>query len=162
MAKDVDATAAPSRSVRPTESGPAALTTEARVDPSAGTPDDPAAARAALQREFDALDDRDILFASGTAEFAGDSARKIEIIAGLLLSHPGVRVEIEGHTDSSGPARANLALSQQRANAVRDALVTIGVPRERLVAYGYGEGVPLMDNATSEGRARNRRIEFRF
>ncbi len=130
--------------------------------PAAATPTDPAAARAALQREFDALGDRAILFALGTADFAGDSAQKIERIAELLLRHPGVRVEIEGHTDASGPARANLALSQQRANAVRDALVAAGVPRQRLVAYGYGEGVPLVDNATAEGRARNRRIEFRF
>ena len=133
----------------------------------APTPDDPTARdaaerRTALRTEFEALPDRRILFGSGTAEFADDSGTRIDAIAELLRRHPDVRVEIEGHTDASGPARENLALSQRRANAVRDALVEAGVARDRLVAYGYGEGVPLADNATPEGRARNRRIEFRF
>ena len=133
----------------------------------APTPDNPAARdaaerRTALRTEFEALPDRRILFGSGTAEFADDSGTRIDAIAELLSRHPDVRVEIEGHTDASGPARENLALSQRRANAVRDALVAAGVARDRLVAYGYGEGVPLADNAMPEGRARNRRIEFRF
>ena len=118
--------------------------------------------RRALREAFDAMPARPILFESGTARFAGESAARVDEIAALLLEHPGVRVEIEGHTDASGPARDNLALSQRRANAVRDALVAAGVPRDRLVAYGYGEGVPLVDNSTPEGRAQNRRIEFRF
>ena len=123
---------------------------------------DPEARRAALRAAFEALPERRILFESGTATFADDSGARVATIAELLRDHPGVRVEIEGHTDASGAARANLALSQKRANAVRDALLEAGVERDRLVAYGYGEGVPLVDNSTPEGRAQNRRIEFRF
>ena len=123
---------------------------------------DAGARREALSAAFLALPDRNVLFESGTADFAADSEAKLERIARLLDEHPGVRVEIEGHTDALGPARDNLALSQRRANAVRDALVAAGVERGRLVAYGYGEGVPIAENATPEGRARNRRIEFRF
>ena len=145
--------------------GPVPGTALAGANPT--PPDDPSAEgaserRTALRTEFEALPDGRILFGSGTAEFADGSGTRIDAIAGLLRRHPDVRVEIEGHTDASGPARENLALSQRRANAVRDALVAAGVARDRLVAYGYGEGVPLADNATPEGRARNRRIEFRF
>ena len=65
---------------------------------------------------------------------------------------------IEGHTDSRGDADMNEALSRARAQAVRDALAQLGIDGERMSAVGYGETQPIADNATSEGRARNRRI----
>ncbi len=107
-------------------------------------------------------DDRRILFLPNSAEFADGSAQKLNTIATLFSEHVDTRIEIEGHTDTSGDADANMRLSQQRAIAVREALVDRGIERDRLVAYGYGEGIPLVDNGTPEGRALNRRIEFRI
>ncbi|MEO0731001.1 MAG: OmpA family protein, partial [Pseudomonadota bacterium] len=64
------------------------------------------------------------------------------------------------HTDASGPAAMNQRLSEERANAVRNALVAAGVTSVRLVSEGRGEAQPIASNRTPEGRARNRRIEF--
>ena len=117
---------------------------------------------AALRAALAARADERILFRSGSARLPSASLRIVDGIAELLLAHPLVFVAIEGHTDGFGLRETNLNLSQRRANAVRDRLVSRGVPRERLAAYGYGEGVPVADNATPEGRAANRRIEFTF
>jgi outer membrane protein OmpA-like peptidoglycan-associated protein len=70
-------------------------------------------------------------------------------------------IEVQGHTDSVGEPDRNLKLSNARAESVRQALVERGLPRDRLTARGLGETNPLGDNATPEGRAQNRRIEFR-
>jgi outer membrane protein OmpA-like peptidoglycan-associated protein len=72
-----------------------------------------------------------------------------------------MRLEIEGHTDMSGPAAKNLPLSQQRADIVKAYLVELGVDPARLVAQGYGETRPVNDNKTLEKRAYNRRVQFR-
>ena len=72
----------------------------------------------------------------------------------------GKRIRIEAHTDSQGGDAANLALSQQRAAAVRKVLSSAGVPAARITAVGKGETDPLTDNGTAEGRARNRRVEI--
>jgi outer membrane protein OmpA-like peptidoglycan-associated protein len=116
----------------------------------------------AIYNALQELEDRRILFAPSSVNLVDGSAERLTAIAELFNRFPDVKIEIEGHTDTSGNADANMRLSQQRAVAVREALVERGVERDRLVAYGYGEGVPLVDNATPEGRARNRRIEFRF
>lgn len=118
--------------------------------------------RAALHKELEALEDRRIQFKQNSDVFADGSEELVDIVADLFKRFPDIDVEIEGHTDTSGEASANMRLSQQRAVTVREALVERGVSRDRLVAYGFGEGVPLVDNATPEGRARNRRIEFRL
>ncbi len=111
---------------------------------------------------FEALEDRRILFAPSSVTLVDDSDKRLDTIAELFKRFPDVKIEIEGHTDTSGDADANMRLSQQRAATVRQALIERGIDGSRLVAYGYGEGVPIVDNATPEGRARNRRIEFRF
>jgi outer membrane protein OmpA-like peptidoglycan-associated protein len=69
-------------------------------------------------------------------------------------------MEIGGHTDNTGDADRQLALSQQRADAVRAYLIQQGVPEAMLVAKGYGDARPIASNDTEEGRFRNRRVEF--
>ena len=72
-----------------------------------------------------------------------------------------MRLKIGGYTDNSGDAAANLRLSQARAETVMNELVTMGVARSRIEAEGYGDQHPIADNATQEGRARNRRVALR-
>jgi len=74
--------------------------------------------------------------------------------------HEGVAVRITGHTDDIGSERDNQILSEGRANAVRDALISRGIAATRIEAVGKGENEPIADNATEEGRAKNRRVEF--
>ena len=71
-----------------------------------------------------------------------------------------VDVEVAGHTDSKGSDKYNMKLSKQRADAVRNFLITKGVSADRLTAKGYGESQPVADNATEEGRFKNRRVEL--
>lgn len=107
------------------------------------------------------------ILVSGTIEFAVDSAElRPESFATLLgLAHvanrcPDTRIEIGGHTDSDGSPTYNRALSQRRAETVVAFLGGEGVDARRLTAVGYGEDKPVADNASDEGKARNRRIEF--
>jgi OOP family OmpA-OmpF porin len=79
-----------------------------------------------------------------------------------LLQNPDIRIEVAGHTDSVGNDAYNLALSERRANTVRDYLIKKGVPADRLTAKGYGETEPVADNSTEEGRALNRRVGLRI
>jgi OOP family OmpA-OmpF porin len=79
-----------------------------------------------------------------------------------LTSNPDARVAIEGHTDAQGDEASNLALSESRAEAVRDYLVSQGIAADRLETAGFGESRPIASNDTAEGRAENRRIEFRL
>ncbi len=99
-------------------------------------------------------------FAPGRAELSADAGAQLDEAAAFLAAAPGRRARIEGHTDSRGSANLNQALSQQRAEAVRDALVARGVEAARLVAVGRGSDRPIATNDTPEGRARNRRVEI--
>jgi outer membrane protein OmpA-like peptidoglycan-associated protein/uncharacterized protein YidB (DUF937 family) len=104
----------------------------------------------------------------GAITFAPESAavtpRSRELLqraaATILAAPPETRIEIAGHTDSQGIERRNLALSQARAEAVRNTLVELGVPRRMLIPRGYGSSRPVANDAAEEGRFRNRRIEF--
>ncbi|MCH9784524.1 MAG: OmpA family protein, partial [Gammaproteobacteria bacterium] len=82
-------------------------------------------------------------------------------VAERLLAHSDNEVEIAGHTDSKGSDEYNQALSERRAESVRDFLIDLGVDPGRLQARGYGDTRPVDSNATDEGRERNRRIEMR-
>ena len=84
----------------------------------------------------------------------------MDTVAETIAGYPDQIVEISGHTDSSGDSVVNLELSKERAVAVRDYLVTNGLPSNQLRPIGYGESNPVADNSTSAGRAANRRIEF--
>jgi outer membrane protein OmpA-like peptidoglycan-associated protein len=77
-----------------------------------------------------------------------------------LKSWGDVDIEVAGHTDSMGSDAYNMKLSQQRADAVRNFLISRGVAADRLTAKGYGESQPVADNATDEGRFKNRRVEL--
>ena len=79
-----------------------------------------------------------------------------------LRMHPDLVVEVAGHTDSDGSAEHNEGLSSRRANTVRDYLVDGGVSATNLTARGYGEAQPIADNATADGKSRNRRVELRI
>lgn len=103
-----------------------------------------------------------ILFASGSAVILDESLPVLDQTAAILLENPLGRVEIQGHTDTDGPADVNLELSQDRADAVRAYLVDAGVDESRMTAVGYGETELAVDPEESdEDKAANRRIEFR-
>ena len=80
-------------------------------------------------------------------------------VVDLLQSEPDKNIRIEGHTDSVGDADTNLEISQQRANAVYEALVSLGVAADRVTTMGMGEDFPIATNDTEEGRAQNRRVD---
>lgn len=102
-----------------------------------------------------------IHFETGSAAISADSLDLLKEAAAAIKDAPaGTRVEIGGHTDNTGDAAANLKLSDERANAVRGKLIELGVAADGLRAKGYGDTVPVADNATEEGRAKNRRMEF--
>ncbi len=98
-------------------------------------------------------------FDSGKAIVKDEFKAEIEKAAAVMKQYPTANMEIQGHTDSSGRAAANNALSQQRADAVRAVLVNeMGVNGDRITAKGYGSSQPVADNKTADGRAQNRRV----
>jgi OOP family OmpA-OmpF porin len=101
-----------------------------------------------------------INFDSGKAIIKEDSKPVIEQMIQLLKDAPDLVVEIQGHTDNTGDANADQVLSEQRATAVKNALTSAGIAENRLTAKGYGLTKPVADNATPEGRAKNRRVEL--
>ncbi|MBL0058953.1 MAG: OmpA family protein [Elusimicrobia bacterium] len=101
----------------------------------------------------------DIKFDSGKADLKPEYDAQLSKGAAFLKSHPDTTVVIEGHTDNQGSADGNKALSQKRADAIRNALVDrFAVAGNRVSAKGFGAAVPLQDNGTPEGRAANRRV----
>ncbi len=101
-----------------------------------------------------------VAFKSGSAQLTAESIGVLSRVAGQLQDNPDVRVEVRGHTDSTGSAETNRDLSHRRAMAVRDVLIQLGVSPSRVTAVGYGEDSPIDRNDTREGRARNRRVEL--
>lgn len=102
----------------------------------------------------------DVGFASGSHQLKVDAEIKLAKIAGILMTYPGLKVQVEGYTDNVGSAAYNLKLSQQRATAVRKFLVSQGVPTGSITAKGYGEAHPVASNRTARGRAKNRRVQL--
>ena len=103
---------------------------------------------------------RQVLFDFGASELTEDAGPVLDQVANALLTGAVLRVEVQGHTDNVGGAAVNQALSEARAQSVRAALITRGVPRETLIARGYGPQRPVADNGTEVGRAQNRRVQF--
>ncbi len=117
--------------------------------------------KVACQREIvTAIDGRKIFFDTNRATLKPASSEVLAAVAKAAANCPNVRIEIAGHTDSRGEEEFNQQLSQARANSVREFLSNSGVAGARLEAVGYGESQPVADNIASDGRARNRRIEF--
>jgi outer membrane protein OmpA-like peptidoglycan-associated protein len=108
----------------------------------------------------DAVAKSRIEFATNRADIAASSSTTLDALAQAAKACIGV-IEVQGHTDSVGAPERNQKLSNARAEAVRMALIARGLPEARLTARGYGEEKPVADNDSAEGRALNRRIEFR-
>lgn len=102
-----------------------------------------------------------IQFTTGSADLTTSSKATLDDVAKILGRNGSVNIVIAGHTDTQGESAANKALSQRRADAVRDYLVSKGVATNRMVARGFGEEQPLVANDSTEAaRAQNRRVEF--
>lgn len=122
----------------------------------------PAATAAQCESDLEALlATSRIDFAVGSATLVASSGPLLDDIAAVAATCPGT-IQVEGHTDNTGDADANQRLSLARARAVRSALSERGVPTRRLTAVGVGAAQPIASNETAEGRAKNRRIEFRI
>ena len=102
-----------------------------------------------------------LLFDTGSATLQPASQDQLTNIAGILKAYPQVKIRIGGYTDNTGDPAANLQLSQQRADSVMAQLTQLGVDPSRMSAKGYGQEDPVADNATEEGRQKNRRISLR-
>jgi outer membrane protein OmpA-like peptidoglycan-associated protein len=101
----------------------------------------------------------DVLFESGQTELREEAMASLVEVVDLLQSEPDKNIRIEGHTDSVGEAETNLEISQRRADAVLNALVSLGVDAQRVTTQGMGEDFPIASNETDEGRAQNRRVD---
>jgi outer membrane protein OmpA-like peptidoglycan-associated protein len=110
----------------------------------------------------EALSLEPITFETGSSVITPEGIEVLQGAVEFLAANPGVRVAIEGHTDSQGSEAENQALSEARAESVKEYLVSQGIAADRLETAGFGESTPIADNATPEGRAENRRIEFRL
>ncbi|MEM6624275.1 MAG: OmpA family protein [Pseudomonadota bacterium] len=101
-----------------------------------------------------------LAFQQGGAELSPESDEALALLARLLTRDADLAVVIVGHSDNEGGLEVNLTLSEQRASAVKDALIDLGVPEGQLEARGVAFLAPLTSNATEDGRARNRRVEL--
>lgn len=106
------------------------------------------------------LDETALAFAPGTTELPAAAREALTDIAAFLQRHRSQQVRLRGHTDATGSDASNIALSEARAAAVRDALITLGVAADRLKIEGAGAAEPIADNASAEGRRRNRRVDI--
>ncbi|MDT7810406.1 MAG: hypothetical protein QOH35_746 [Acidobacteriaceae bacterium] len=102
----------------------------------------------------------DVLFDTAKYTLKPEAREKLAKVSGILLAYPNLKVQVEGYTDNIGSDQYNLTLSQQRGDAVRAYLVSQGVSPENITATGYGMSNPIADNATSAGRAQNRRVQM--
>jgi len=102
----------------------------------------------------------DVLFDTGQYSLKPGAREKLAKISGIVLAHPGLKITVEGHTDSVGGDDYNMKLSENRANAVRSYLVSQGLNSENVTAQGFGKTRPVADNKTASGRQQNRRVEL--
>ena len=126
------------------------------VPPLPNTPE----AQAAQTAITTAIDGRTIEFRKSSSALS-DAGNEVVLAAANALKTNAAKVEVGGHTDAKGRAEMNQELSQERADAVRTALIAAGVDATRITAKGYGEDVPVATNNSESGRAKNRRIEIR-
>jgi OOP family OmpA-OmpF porin len=138
----------------PAEEPPAAEVVETE-------PEEPGLEAEKTQTALDALlSANQINFRIDSAEILPESYPLLDQIAQVLKENPGVTVEVAGHTDNTGDAEYNLALSRRRAESVRDYLVAQGISQDQLLTTYYGEARPIASNSTPEGKKKNRRTEF--
>jgi outer membrane protein OmpA-like peptidoglycan-associated protein len=103
---------------------------------------------------------QDVLFDTGKYTLKSTAELALARISGIIISHPGLNLQVEGYTDSTGSADYNQKLSEQRANAVRDFLMKQGLNTQNMTAIGYGLNFPVAPNDTAAGRKLNRRVEL--
>ncbi len=101
----------------------------------------------------------DVLFESGETQLQPGARENLNDVVDLLQSEPERRIRIEGHTDSSGPAAVNMRISEERAQAVMDSLVSMGIAQDRIQVVGMGEEFPIASNESQAGRSQNRRVD---
>jgi len=128
--------------------------------------------RARLLKQFNAvLDTRDterglivnmgdVLFDTGSFTLRQLAREKLARLSGIVLNYPGLKLEAEGHTDNVGGEAFNRKLSEQRAGAVRDYLLSQGIPTDQITSSGKAFSMPVADNRTATGRQQNRRVEL--
>jgi len=102
----------------------------------------------------------DVLFDTGKYDLRPPTREALARLSGIALAHPGLRFEVEGHTDSTGSDELNQTLSEQRADTVRGYLVQQGLSADSVSARGFGKTAPVADNGTAAGRQKNRRVEL--
>ena len=102
-----------------------------------------------------------VFFETNSAKLKPESSETLDKVAESLKNFPDVHIQVSGHTDSTGSAAYNLKLSDKRAKAVMDYLISKGVNPANLTEKGYGLTEPIADNKTAEGRAQNRRVGLR-
>ena len=161
IVEDLSATTTTSSASASSSTVPGQTTTTAEggtvtVPPLPSTPQ----AQAAQTAITTAISDRTIAFRKNSSALS-DSGREVVVDASAALKGNSAKVEVGGHTDSRGRTELNQGLSQERADAVRDAMIEAGIEAARITAKGYGEDVPIATNDSESGRAENRRIEIR-
>jgi outer membrane protein OmpA-like peptidoglycan-associated protein len=102
----------------------------------------------------------DVLFDTGKFNLRSEAREALAKLSGIVLAHPGLNLEIEGHTDSTGSDELNQKLSEDRAGAVRSYLVQQELPDSSVTSKGFGKTMPVADNTTASGRQQNRRVEI--
>ena len=102
----------------------------------------------------------DVLFDTAKYSLRPLAREKLAKVAGIVSGHPGLRLDVEGHTDSVGGDDYNQQLSEQRGAAVRDYLMQQGMPVSSVTAKGFGKTQPVASNDTAQGRQQNRRVEI--
>jgi len=102
----------------------------------------------------------DVLFDFNKYTLKPEAREKLAKVSGILVAYPGLKVQVEGYTDSIGSDEYNLKLSEERADGVRDYLVAQSVSDQSVTAKGFGKSDPIADNSTDSGRAQNRRVEL--
>lgn len=102
----------------------------------------------------------DVLFDFGKFSLRPETREKLAKISGIVLAHPGLRLDVEGHTDSVGSEEFNQKLSENRASAVRDYLIEQGLNGDSVTAHGFGKSQPAVPNDTAANRQKNRRVEM--
>ncbi len=105
---------------------------------------------------------KNIFFASASYDLEDESFIELNKLVNLLKHNQNLRIEVSGYTDNIGDAKANMQLSKNRAKAVMDYLIKVGIDAKRLTYKGYGETHPIADNETEEGRKQNRRTEVKI
>ena len=105
---------------------------------------------------------KNIFFATGSAKLLAKSFKSLKEVAQVLKDNPSFKIDIEGHTDSTGGHEMNMKLSDSRAASVAEYLKANGIDESRMTSKGYGPDVPLAPNKTAAGRAKNRRVEMKL